>query len=226
MSIFLPVKASCGKCGTAVEASLAASVNADRRPDLRQAILDGTFQSMACPSCGTQVRLPAHLTYIDMARHQWILVEDAAQIERWREVETEAGALYDQAFGQGAPAIQRTLGEGMVPRLVFGWPGIREKLLAEEAGLDDAVLELLKISVLRNVPGSPLSDTTELRLVETEYSHMTLRWLEGKTEESIADLPLDREIYDDIAGDLAPWAELKGELEAGLFVDMRRIFLA
>lgn len=226
MSLFLPVKASCGACGAEAEASLAASVNADRRPDLRQAILDGTFQSMACPKCGTQMRLPAHLTYIDMGRHQWILLEDAARIEQWREVEAEANALYDQAFGRDAPPMQRALGEGTPPRLVFGWPAMREKLLAEEAGLDDVVLELLKISVLRNVSSPPLGDATELRLVDTDGPHMTLRWLEAETEQGIAELPLDREVYDDIAENPAPWAELKGELQAGPFVDMRRIFLA
>jgi hypothetical protein len=225
MSIFLPVEARCTKCGTAVQASLAASVNADRRPDLRQAILDGTFQSTACASCGTQVRLPAHLTYIDMARNQWILVEEAKQIARWRDVEADATALYNKTFGREAPEIQRSLGKAMVPRLVFGWAALREKLLAKEAGLDDVILELLKISVLRNVPGSPMSDTTELRLIDMEGSQMTLRWLEGTTEKGIADLPLDRELYDDIAVNLAPWAELKGDVEAGLFVDMKRILI-
>jgi CpXC protein len=225
LSIFLPVKARCGKCDTVVQADLAASVNADRRPDLRQAIIDGTFQSLACPSCGTQVRLPAHLTYIDMARGQWILVERAEQIMQWRDVEAEALALYDQAFGREAPEIQQSLGQAMVPRLVFGWTALREKLLAKEFGLEDVLLELLKISVLRNVPAPPMSDTTELRLIDVEGSGMRLRWLDATTEEGIADLPLDREIYNDLAGNLSPWAELKGELEAGLFVDMKRILI-
>lgn len=226
MSIFIPVQARCGKCGATAEASLAASVNADRRPDLRRAILDGTFQSMPCPSCGTQVRLPAHLTYIDVARDQWILVEDAARVTRWREVEAEADALYGKAFGREAPQVQRSMGQDMTPRLVFGWAALREKLLADDAGLDDVVLELLKIGVLRNVPAPPLSDTTELRLVSADDAGMKLRWLDGATEKGIADLPLDRELYDELAGNLAPWAELRGELEAGLFVDMKRILAA
>jgi hypothetical protein len=226
MSIFLPVEAHCTKCGKAVQTNLAASVNADRRPDLRQAILDGTFQSMVCPNCKTQIRLPSHLTYIDMARGQWILVENSEQIEQWRDVEGEAQALYDKTFGPKAPEIQRSLGKSLVPRLVFGWPALREKLLAKTAGLDDVILELLKISVLRNVPGPPMGDTTELRLIDTEDSQLSLRWLESTTEQGIADLPVERELYSDLAGNVEPWAELKGELEAGLFVDMKRIVIA
>jgi hypothetical protein len=225
LSIFLPVNARCRKCGTTVQANLAASVNADRRPDLRQAIIDGTFQSLACPGCGTPVRLPAHLTYIDTTHGQWILVESAEQSMRWRDVEADAHRLYDQAFGPKAPDLQRSLGQAMVPRLVFGWAALREKLLAKEGGLEDVVLELLKISVLRNVPAPPMSDLTELRLIDVEGSEMRLRWLVAATEEGITDLPLDREFYDDLAGNLAPWAVLKGELEAGLFVDMKRILI-
>ena len=223
MSIFLPVEARCSKCKTSVQAELAASVNADRRPDLRQAILDETFQSIVCPKCATKVRLPAHLTYIDMGRRQWILVEDASRLERWREVEEEAKAVFAQSFGAGAPAIQRSLAEGLAARLVFGWAALREKLLVKDAGLDDVVLELLKISVLRNVPGPPLSDATELRLIEVNDTVMRLRWLDATTEEGLADLPLDRALYEALAKDLGPWAELKSALEAGLFVDMKRI---
>jgi hypothetical protein len=113
----------------------------------------------------------------------------------------------------------------MLPRLVFGWAALREKLLAKEGGLEDVVLELLKISVLRNVPAPPMSDLTELRLIDVEGSEMRLRLLVAATEEGITDLPLDREFYNELAGNLAPWAALKGELEAGLFVDMKRILI-
>jgi len=226
MSIFLPVKARCTTCNTPVETDLAASVNADRRPDLRQAILERSFQAITCAKCGTEVRLPAHLTYIDMRRGQWILVEEAEHIGRWREAEADADALYQQAFGRQAPAIQRSLAEGMVPRLVFGWSALREKLLAKDAGFDDVVLELLKISVLRNVPGPPLSDTTELRLIDVEGKQLLLRWLDATNEKGISDLPLEREVYDELVGNLAPWQELKDQLETGLFVDMKRILMS
>jgi len=213
MSLFLPVEAKCSKCGTQVKADLAASVNADRRPDLRDAILDGSFQSMSCPKCATTVRFPAHLTYIDMERGQWILVEDASRLMEWGEVEAEGQELYDRFFGKRAPPLQRSIGDEMTPRLVFGWPALREKLIAQEAGLDDVTLELFKISVLRNVPAPPLADMSELRLIDTEDDTLTLRWLNASNEEGIADLPLERSLYDEFAGTIEKWAELRAELE-------------
>ncbi len=97
--------------------------------------------------------------------------------------------------------------------------------MAKDAGFDDVVLELMKISVLRNVPGPPLSDTTELRLIDVEGEKMLLRWLEATTEKGIADLPLDRKLYDELADNLAPWEELRAQMQSGLFVDMKRILM-
>ena len=181
---------------------------------------------MTCPSCGTALRLPAHITYLDMRRGQWILVEDAGQIAQWPAVETEATELFSTSFGASAPPLQCTIGADLKARLVFGWPALREKLLAAEAGLDDVVLELLKISVIRNVPDSPLSDSTELRLAAASDSALTLQWINTASEQSIADLSLERSLYDELAADLEPWSELKAQLEAGLFVDMNRIIRA
>jgi hypothetical protein len=225
MSIFIPVKARCAACGTEVHTRLAASVNADRRPDLRAAILDGTFQSMACTGCGAQVRLPAHLTYIDIARGQWILVEDTSELGRWREVEAEATKLYDVSFGAGAPPVAREMGADITPRLVFGWTALREKLIAQEAGMDDVALELMKISVLRNVPAPPFTGTSELRLIDVAEEEITLRWVDQITEEGIADLPMEREIYDDVAADQANWGALRTTIDTGLYVDMQRILM-
>ncbi len=225
MSIFIPAKATCTGCGMEVETRLAASVNADRRPDLRAEILDGTFQAMACPGCGARMRLPAHLTYIDMARGQWILVEDMTEIDRWREVEAEATELYEASFGASAPAVQQEMGEGLTPRLVFGWTALREKLIAHEAEINDVVLEVMKVSVLRHVPAPPFDGRTELRLIHAADEEITLRWVDSATEKGIADLPLDREIYDDVEDDMASREALRAALDTGLYVDMQRLLM-
>jgi hypothetical protein len=51
MSIFKTVELPCPTCATRVSFELVHSVNADRRPDLRQAVLDRSFQR-AVPACG------------------------------------------------------------------------------------------------------------------------------------------------------------------------------
>lgn len=225
MSIFVDVTAVCGQCGTKKEVALAASVNADRRPDLRAEIIEGVFQATDCPNCGSRMRLPAHLTYIDINRGQWILVETGADVVRWAEVETEADRLYATAFGDKAPALAREMGKGIKPRLVFGWPALREKLLAQEAGLDDVTLELTKIAIMRAVPLPPMGDLMEMRLSEATDAELAFWWHDGATEEAVSEVRVERAVYDAIAGDPGPWEPLRRDVAAGLFTDMKRIFI-
>lgn len=224
MSIFVDVTASCAACGTKKEVALAASVNADRRPDLRAEIIEGVFQATDCPNCGARMRLPAHLTYIDMARGQWILVETGADIVRWGEVEANADLLYATAFGDKASPLARRMGKDLKPRLVFGWPALREKLVAGEAGLDDVTLELAKIAIMRAVPAPPVGDLIELRLARVQGEELVFWWFDGATEAALSEARVERAVYDAIAADPGPWEPLRQEVAAGLFTDMKRLF--
>src|SRR5581483_8553084 len=140
MSVFHQAIVKCSNCGTENGVEVSASVNADRRPDLRTAILDGSFQAVPCASCGTTLRLPPHLTYLDMGRGQWIVVDAFAALPNWKASETEAQGAYDLAFGADAPEAAREIGEGLSPRLVFGFPALCEKLIVGDLGLDDTTL--------------------------------------------------------------------------------------
>lgn len=232
MSIFITAKAKCFNCGTEAEVQLAASLNADRRPDLRTQVMDGTFQATDCPNCGTRMRLPAHLTYIHQRRGQWILVESPDELANAEAVEEEARNVFAGLYGADAPEAAQEIGRELKPRLVFGWPALREKLLADEYGLDDVTLELLKIAVIRNVSGSPLSDSTELRLTGQDAGQDTgqdggvlhFAWLESESEKHIATLDVPRESYDDLVGDAA-WEPLRAQLEGKFLVDFKRLLV-
>lgn len=226
MSIFLTVHATCGNCGAESDVQLAASVNADRRPDLRQAILDGTFQAVTCPGCGSAIRLPAHLSYLDIGRGQWILVDGAERIEDWSTAEDEALALFGDTYGAGAPPPARELGAGLRPRLVFGWPALREKLVCDELGLDDATLELLKIAIIRDVAGPPFGDDTELRLLSGTDEVLSFAWVVAASEAELATLEVPRRLYDGITADAAAWSALRDEFPGRAFVDLKRLVFA
>ncbi len=222
MSVFNQATAICGKCGAENVVKLAASVNADRRADLRAAILDGSFQATKCEKCGTALRLPAHLTYLDIGRGQWILVETSELLPHWQEAEQEAQTAYDLAFGPDAPEEAREIGEGLKPRLVFGWFALREKLIAAEFSLDDITLELLKMSIIANVGGAPMADQSELRLTGGDAEQLHFAWIVGNTEQVLATLDVAREEYDAIEDDAEDWAALRADLTAHLFVDIQR----
>ncbi len=226
MSLFIKAIAVCPQCGTKTEVEYAGSVNADRRPDLRLAIQNGTFQAESCAKCDARMRLPASLTYMDMRRGSWILVHGAEALEAWPDKEREALGVFDLAFGARAAKAAQDIGRELAPRLVFGWPALREKLLCADLSLDDTILELMKMAVLRNTPDTPIADELELRLIAGDDTYLELAWIISATEAPISTSQIPKEAYDGIADDLEPWRPLRDAVRGPMFVDMQRILMS
>ena len=198
-------------------------MNADRRPDLKAKMLDGTFQATACAKCGTMLRLPPHLTYLEMQRKLWILVEPASMLEDWPVVENDAIDTLEGAFGAEARESGQAMGERLTPRLVFGWPALREKLICSDLGLEDVTLELMEMAIMRDVQDAPMADQTELRLVGGDASALAFAWVVTASEEVLETLSAPRRIYDGIAEDADAWAKARAKFDDVLLVDLRRL---
>jgi endogenous inhibitor of DNA gyrase (YacG/DUF329 family) len=226
MSIFNPVDLKCPHCGEPVAFKASASVNADRRPDLRTAILDGSFQRQQCPHCGESFRVEPQLNYLDVGRGQWIAALPADWVDRWAECEATSAEAFSQAFGDQASADAREIGAGLQPRLVFGWRALAEKLIACEAGLDDGVLEVAKMALMQGLEDEPLEVGQQLRLTAIDAENATLDLLivardgsEGVAEE----LSVPRGLYDEVLAEPDDWQALRDKVSAGLFVDVARL---
>jgi len=225
MSLFESAKASCPKCGTLHQFEVVASVNADRRPDLRAAILDGSFQREQCAKCKTEFVAPPMLTYFEVSRGWWILAQPVGFDQKWKDVAEIARDSFDKAYGANAAAAAREIGAGLKVRVVFGWPALREKLLCGDLGLDDVELELLKMAIVRGSQDSPIGDDNELRLVGARGSELSLAWIVAATERSIATLDVPRSTYDEISADHGEWQAIREEIASEPFVDMNRLLL-
>ncbi len=225
MSRFETQTLSCPSCGEPVEFDVVISVNADRRPDLRDAVLDGSFQREACPKCSTSFRLDPELNYLDVAHGQWIAAFPIAKLAQWSAVEEQAKATYAKAYGAKASAAARAIGAGLKPRVTFGWSALREKLVAVEHQLDDVNLELVKMAMVRGLDSSPFGGDTELRLLAVEGPELVMAWIDPVNEQMVEGLRVPRSLYDEIAADTTDWQALRDELSAGLFVDMNRQLL-
>jgi hypothetical protein len=224
MSMFRTVTINCPKCATPVEFKMVLSVNADRRPDLRAAIIDGSFQRQKCPNCGEYFRLDPELSYIHTAHGQWIAAYPIARLGQWKELEEQARLSFDQAYGSQAPPPARELGAGMKPRVTFGWGGLREKLVAVDHQLDDVTLELVKLAIVRS-GNSPLSNDTELRFVGVEGDRFVMALIRPQNEQVVETLTVPRQLYNDIVADEEGWRTLRQDLSQGLFVDMNRLLV-
>jgi hypothetical protein len=217
---------SCSACAAALEMGIVASINADRRPDLRQAVLDDSYQRGRCQACGQDFRVQPDLTYVDAGRGQWILVRPAQHLAEWEPTQALAEQAFERGYGEQAAADARELGAAMQPRLVFGWAAFREKLLCGEHGLDDVALELTKLAVMRAVEDMPLADDMELRLTAATADELELSWTQAGGDLAVEKIAVPRELYVEIAKDKGKgWAGARAELAGGAFVDVNRILV-
>lgn len=224
MSLFKTTALACPACNRPLSFQTVYSVNADRRPDLRAAILDGSFQRMDCPHCGAGFRLDCDFTMLDIGRGQWIVAAPVAAIADWQAREAQAREMFGRAYGAEAPAIAREIGQRLRPRIVFGWPALREKLVVADFGLDDVALEAVKATVLRAstvpIPGQAVA---ELRLVAADSKELLLAWQRSYDGATGDVLSAPRALHDSIATDGGDgWAAFRAGFEGALFVDLKR----
>ncbi|HWY87453.1 MAG TPA: CpXC domain-containing protein [Gemmataceae bacterium] len=226
MSIFRPATLTCPACDTAVDFEAVHSVNVDARPDLRIDIVANTFQEKPCPKCGKPIRLDPEFNVVDTQRGQWIAAAPLASLIKWKETEAHAKEIFDRSFGPDTAAVTQEIGKAMHPRVTFGWPALREKLLAYDHELDDVTLELCKAFIMRSVD-SPIAATSELRLLDVDGDRLHLGWLLTADGSLGPTMKVSRSLYDQIAADAdGAWADLRDEVSSGYFVDINRLMMA
>lgn len=226
MSLFLGIHLTCPSCGEDFEADAVESVNADRRPDLRTAILDETFQVETCPSCGHESRIDPRFNYLDIGRGQWISAFASSEIVNWEAQEDVAGGAFSIAYGEKAGSAAREIGKSLSARLVFGWPAMREKILLNELGLDDVGAELTKLTLIAGLPNFAIEPGVDLRVTGGDDTKIALTRQRAETGEAVETLTVPRDLFDEIAADLDSFGAQRSALAAGPFVDLQRLYLA
>ena len=226
MSLFSAQTIACPSCGKDVEFDVNFSINADRRPDLRAAILDGSFQVQACTACDKPFRLEPEVTYVDQDRGQWILARPAPRRAEWPQLEQDARDSFALAHGPGAGRIAREMGAALSPRVVFGWAALREKIVCREAGLDDITLELTKLVLMRGLPETPFRADTELRLGAVQDQTLAMAWIRFADEALVESLQVPRTLYDEIAAAPQDWRSLREAFADARYIDLARLLVA
>jgi hypothetical protein len=138
MAVFHPHTVKC-VCGETLTVQLADSINVKRAPDLRDRILEGKLHRATCGECGRQMTVEKPFYYTDLERNALFKVSPRGERHMWKEASGEL----DTASGFIPRAVSDA--EGRSLRVVFGMDELREKLVAQDASIDDRVLELLKV---------------------------------------------------------------------------------
>jgi hypothetical protein len=225
MSLFTSMNVQCPNCNETQNIKAVGSVNADRRPDYRDAILDESFQIVTCSKCATTFRTEPLFNYLEVAKGHWIAAMPARQMPDFLEIEDEVNATFSVSYGENAQTSARDIGKGLNPRLTFGWPAVREKILIESLGLDDVTVELLKLDLLRRLPDAPFAPGIELRVVAGDSDSLSFAWVNSGSEEVIQSFSANRALLDEITGNQAGWAKVRSQLTNGPFVDIQKLYM-
>lgn len=224
MSTFRERSVACSGCGVEERRWVATSINATRTPHWRDAILDGSFQVFTCDRCDTRTAPLLPFPYVDFGRRLLIGVFPAADEATWWEHEDRTTGAFLRNLGADAPAVAQPLGDGMVVRTVFGLAALREKVVVFAAGLDDGVLETLKLRLLLLVDELVPGLDGRPRLASADGDELVFDVAHPAAGEA-GRLRVDRQEYDHVLAD----PDVRPIIEAvrgGPYQDAGRVLLA
>jgi hypothetical protein len=198
MSLTHEAVVECKQCRTPVTVFVADSLNAERHPTLKARLLEGALHRFQCAHCDADLVVDKHLLYFDHARGHFFFCFPRARIADLAGCLAEAREVHDRSFGDAAPPEVQALGEGMMLRVCFGLDQLRDKIIADDAGLSDLVLEELKCEVLGD-----RDDLRALHVIALWLVAVTPRTLELVTEgpdgARTPRVSVARTLYDELA---------------------------
>jgi hypothetical protein len=226
MSTFVHAKVACAACAHVYDADVAEGLHISTRPDIREDIVAGRFHRFRCPACAAWTTIEKLLAYTDFTRHHWFTVVPTVElpfVAQWREF---AEATFRATMLERSPAlVQDEMAPRLLRRLVFGLASLREKLIAFDHGLDDRVLEIFKLELLRErgvFPDARLA----CHLLEVSPDALVFELALPGAPPVIDRVSVDRVDYDRLAAGAAELAGRWPELWDDLAVDWRALFIA
>lgn len=142
----------CPGCGGEIKMNVYEFVDAQTDPELKEAIINGTFFLAECPECGESTLAEYPVMYTDSEKKLNVYMAPGYEpelLEQLNSLDIEDTDLDEEAAF----------------RLVENGGELLEKILIAEAGRDDRVMELYKAIACENIK----EDFPELRPEEMLY---------------------------------------------------------
>ena len=162
MSISLNKVLPCRACGADIEATSFESINPTRHPFLQERLLERTLLRRSCQRCGAPHQHLDRLIWTDLPGRLCACVVPEEERPHWARLEQEARAALSVPLCEEGPPAVRRWGATVAIRLVFGSEELREKVVCRIAGLDDRVVEYLKVTLMdRDLGVVPVLDACD-----------------------------------------------------------------
>jgi hypothetical protein len=224
MSTIYSAQVTCSVCGHQLMVEIADSLNANRMPAAREHVLARTLFDATC-ECGRRITAIHKVLYVDFERGLWIQVANEDERPAYTALEPAVLGAFAAAFDtERFPKAIAALAALVRPRLVFGYEELREKVIAAEAGLEDSLLEALKLELL--VARSDLLthgvEVMMLRSADDRALHFDLYASAGGEGQLVGELVVARSGYEGIVVRRAVVAQTHPGLFTGPYVNIAR----
>jgi CpXC protein len=161
----------CRNCQKSYPTEVARSINAARFPAFRERIITGTLHRARCPHCATEATIEHPFTYVDLPRRTFIAVKPRGDRHAFELASKELEEQLAKIPADLLPERDRHV------RVVYGMGELREKLIAQDAELDDRDIEMLKALVVYDHPF--LTQRPRLRMHLTAVDPDQLEFMAG-----------------------------------------------
>lgn len=131
-------KITCNKCGHKQDFLIWQSLNGDLDPKAKQQLIDGTFFRFKCDKCGEEANVVYDTLYHDMAHNTMVHLTGESRVQEVIAACETMKKRMGSVTGLSQIAQTRT-------RVVTSQNRLREKAIIFEAGLDDRIVEIIKL---------------------------------------------------------------------------------
>jgi hypothetical protein len=225
MSTIYSAAFRCADCGAVLDVRVADSLNANRLPEARRWVLDRTLFQQPC-ACGLAVTAIHPFLYADFDRGLWLQVLPEDERPGYHAHEAEVLTAYRAAFDPATgPRFIEALGTMVAPRVVYGYEELREKVVGADAGLEDAIVEALKLEILVGHPELLQRGIVLLTLDGADAESLRFRaygFPPGRPGEIRGEMTVVRAAYDELAERTALVRDSYPALFDGVYVNIQR----
>ena len=165
MSIKRKEKFTCPDCGAEVIATVWQSLNGDLDPKAKDELIEGRLFRAECPKCHKHHNLIYPILYHDMAHK--VMVEFDLDHDADKSI-----AEFKKAQEAVDNSLQSMMREEYRHRFVKTQNDLREKAIIFDADLDDRVVEIMKLFVMKKIKAdSPDAKVKELHFYASDNGH-------------------------------------------------------
>ena len=175
----------CPKCHQKFVVEGGGFVSIDEQPEMLKHLLDASFFARRCPHCQEPVLCQFYLLVCRSSKKYCIMLN-------WDQEDSQ------RYCSQTRSLLSDDLKKNARQRIVSTYPDFREKLVVLEAGLDDNIIEVMKISFLQHEKNEKIR---QMRFDKIENGHFVFHvYFKGESEPKTLGIP--GEAYDKLSSEL------------------------